>query len=142
MSESPARPPAPRGSSDGNAGDGAPGAERPGLPSPLRPRPELDELVVRAKGAVAALRPYARVPRLDQRFTLGVADLALLARGLAGVRASGLAPDLADPMYERAWRLVALVEDAIAVVRGELDADGEVPAARSRSRRARPAAPV
>ncbi len=98
-------------------------ARPPGLPDPLLPRPEDADLARRARAASEFITGFSGSIRLDNRFCQAVRDLARAITGLEGMRAVGLAPEIADDALARLGDVLSLVEEAVESARPELEAE-------------------
>lgn len=114
-----------------------------GLPDALLPRPEDADLARRARAASELITGFSGSVRLDNRFCQAVRDLARAIAGLEGMRAVGLAPEIADEALGRLGDVLTRVEAAVESARPELEAERReraTPQAPGPKRRGRPRA--
>jgi hypothetical protein len=108
------------------------------IPHALLPRAADSELARRASAAADLVAGFGASGRLDGRFRLAVADLAKAVVGLEGMRACGLAPELAEQALPRLAEVLSLVERELDRAVPELEAERrDIEAARAPARRAR-----
>lgn len=102
---------------------GSTAAADPRIPEALLPRAADSELARRAGALADRVAGFGASARLDGRFRLAVSDLGRAVVGLEGMRACGLAPDVAEQALPQLAEVLEAVERALERAIPELQSE-------------------